>query len=62
MISGQNSNKLNRSEDTRESHTHAQTHTQKAVMEEKQNAGQAPKDYCMKVVSAAQLITHDITE
>lgn len=30
-------------------------------MEKKQNAGQASKDYCMKVVSA-QLITRDITE
>lgn len=30
--------------------------------EDKQNAGQASKDYRMKVVQAARLIMHDITE
>lgn len=29
---------------------------------EKQNAGQASEDYCMKVVQAARLIMRDITE
>lgn len=35
---------------------------EKKIEDKKQNAGQAWKDYCMKVVLAARLIMRDITE